>query len=39
MMIMNDAIIFVVGIGVGTVISSVAMLVALMTDYIRENKW
>lgn len=38
-MIMNDAIIFVVGIGVGVVISSVAMLVALMTDYIRENKW
>lgn len=36
---MSDAIIFVVGIGVGTVISSVTMLVALMTDYIRENKW
>ena len=32
---MGDAIIFVVGIGVGVIISSVAMIVALATDYMR----
>ena len=32
---MGDAIIFVVGIGVGVIISSIAMIVALATDYMR----
>jgi len=32
---MGDAIIFVVGIAVGVIISSVAMIVALATDYMR----
>ena len=35
---MNDAIIFVVGIGVGVIISSVAMIVALATDYMRRSE-
>lgn len=33
---MSEAIIFVVGIGFGVIISSIAMVVALATDYIRE---
>lgn len=35
---MSEAITFVTGIGVGTVITSVALLVAMMTDEIRENQ-
>ena len=32
---MNDAITFIVGIGTGVIISSLAMLVALATDWMR----
>lgn len=35
---MGDAIIFVVGIAVGVIISSVAMIVALATDYMRRSE-
>lgn len=35
---MSDAIIFVVGMGVGVVVTSITLIVALMTDYIRENR-
>ena len=34
---MTEALTFMVGIGVGTVITSVALLVAMMTDEIREE--
>ena len=35
---MTEAITFLVGIGVGVIISSLAMLVALATDYMRREE-
>ena len=35
---MSDAIIFLVGIGTGVIISSLAMLVALATDWMRREE-
>ena len=35
---MTEAIIFLVGIGTGVIISSLAMLVALATDYMRREE-
>ena len=35
---MTEAITFIVGIGTGVIISSLAMLVALATDWMRRNE-